>query len=89
MNSWWVIAFFLFCAILYEQGLKSRDEAFKHLRKQQHQLQDEKTKALAVQDNLKHQINSQSDPSYVELTLMKGLGLTPENQQKVFFDRGE
>lgn len=32
------------------------------------------------------EINSQSDPAWVELMLMKNLGLVPEGQIKVFFD---
>ena len=76
----------LFCAILYEQGLKDRDTVFMQLREQLSHLQMQKEKALAKQKNLKQQINSQSDQAYIELTLMKGLGLTPEDQQKVFFE---
>jgi hypothetical protein len=31
------------------------------------------------------QINSQSDLAWIELTLMKGLGVAPEDSQKVYF----
>lgn len=85
LRSWWVLAFLLICAIFYERGLKGRDEEFQKLREQQKQLEQAKEQALATQQDLKRQINSQSDPAYVELLLMKRLGLTPEDQQKVFF----
>ncbi len=44
-----------------------------------------KAKNLELQQCLEQQINSQSDLAWLELTLMKGLGLVPENDQKVFF----
>lgn len=40
----------------------------------------------AVQEDLLLQINSQSDPAWVELILMKGLGLVPEGQTKAVFE---
>ncbi|MCE2983850.1 MAG: hypothetical protein LW832_09830 [Parachlamydia sp.] len=53
-------------------------------------LQKEKRTALKRQEDLQLQINSQSDPAWIELTLMKGLGLVPEGEQKVYFQkRGE
>lgn len=48
-------------------------------------MQNEKQKALQKQQDLKWQINSQSDLAWIELTLMKGLGLVPEGKKKVFF----
>lgn len=84
-RSWWVIAFILICAIFYEQGLKGREASFKQLKEQQASLQLEKQRSIELQRNLQQQINSQSDLAWLELTLMKGLGLVPENEQKVFF----
>jgi hypothetical protein len=70
---------------LYEQGLKGREVTFLQLNEQQNFLLSEKKKSLAFQSYLELQINSQSDLAWLELTLMKGLGLVPENDQKVFF----
>ncbi len=84
-SSWWVIAFMLLCGVLYEQGLKTRHEDLLRLSQHLAQLQQQKEAAIATQIDLQTKINSQSDPAWVELTLMQGLGLTPEGQQKVFF----
>jgi hypothetical protein len=86
LRSWWLLAFLLVCAMFYERGLKEREEEFQKLKEQQNQLQLAKEEALATQQDLKRKINSQSDQAYIELTLMKGLGLAPEDQQKVFFE---
>ncbi|MFI5343984.1 MAG: hypothetical protein ACHQUC_07170 [Chlamydiales bacterium] len=88
IRSWWVIAFILACAILYEQGLKEREGHYQLLKEQLISLQLEKQKSLKLQQNLQLQINSQSDMDWLELTLMKGLGLVPDNQQKVYFYPG-
>ena len=84
-QSWWVIAFILMCAMLYEHGLKKREALYQQLTDQWLSLQKEKQEALYQQQNLQLQINSQSDLAWMELTLMKGLGLVPEGEQKVYF----
>ena len=84
-NSWWVGLFILTCYAYYEQGLKQKDQDFAKLYQQYLQLQIEKKEAYATQEDLLLQINSQSDPAWVELTLMKGLGLVPEEQTKALF----
>jgi hypothetical protein len=90
VKSCWVIAFSLLCAILYEKALSDRNQDFQALKEQMKHLQKEKRTALKRQEDLQLQINSQSDPAWIELTLMKGLGLVPEGEQKVYFQkRGE
>lgn len=85
IQSWWIIAFIIACTMMYEQGLKKRDALYQQLTDQWLSLQKEKQEALYHQQNLELQINSQSDLAWVELALMKGLGLVPEGQQKVYF----
>lgn len=84
-TSWWVVAFVFICTISYEQGLKKRDLLYQQLMEQSAHLQKEKREALCRQQSLQMQMNSQSDLAWIELTLMKGLGLVPENQKKVYF----
>lgn len=84
-RSWWVILFMLGCYFSYEQGLQKKDRDFAKLQLQYADLQKKKKLLLTIQEDLNRQINSQSDPAWVELTLMKGLGLVPEGQVKVLF----
>lgn len=70
---------------MYEQGLKERDLIYQQLTQKLTDLKQEKQTALHLQQNLQLQVNSQSDLAWIELTLMKGLGLVPEGQQKVYF----
>jgi hypothetical protein len=84
-KAWWVISFMLFCYLLYERGLSKRNHDFAKLHSKYLELHNEYKLALLLQDNLLLQVNSQSDPEWAELTLMKGLGLVPDGQTKVLF----
>jgi hypothetical protein len=85
IRSWWVILFVLLCFILFEQGIKKRDQDFTKLSEQLAQLELDKEKALKTKEDLQLHINSESDPAWIELTLMKELGLSPDDYVKIFF----
>jgi len=77
--------FMLMCYIGYEQGVRQRDRDFVKLNLQYRELQIKKDQLITEQENLRLELNSQSDTDWVELALMKGLGLVPEGQIKVLF----
>ncbi len=84
VQSWWVFASILLCAILYERGIKEKELIYRQLTHQMVELEKEKREALRQQKNLQLQIDSQSDLAWMELTLMRELGLVPEDQIKVY-----
>lgn len=84
-ESWWVILFTLLCFFCYEQGVKMRNIQFQVLSKQLQEFQQEKQNALALQSELNAQIQSQEDTEWIELLLLRELGVVPEGQKKVFF----
>jgi hypothetical protein len=88
LQWWWVFLCLIILFMLNERSAKSRQEEFTRLREQLNLLNTTKYEALAIKKDLELQINSQSDPEWVELVLRKGLGLVPEGQTKVFFDNG-
>jgi hypothetical protein len=83
-----ILLFALVCFMFYEHAMRTRNADLALLLEQRESLVIQRTEASAHQEKLLLQINSQSDPAWVELTLMKGLGLVPDGQTKVFF-RGE
>ncbi|MBA3603439.1 MAG: hypothetical protein H0W50_07315 [Parachlamydiaceae bacterium] len=87
LDSWWVLFFALLCFICYEQGIKVWSYQFNSLNAQLHELQSAKTKALLQHDMLLAQVESQNDIDWIELTLMRELGMVPEGQKKVFFTK--
>ena len=84
-GSWWIVAFFLLCHIGYDLGLQHWHQEYSSLRLHLLRLEKEKIAVQMQQEDLRYQVYSQSDHAWVELTLMKGLGLVPEGQLKVFF----
>lgn len=85
LHSWWVILFSLLCYTWLEHEQKQQKVTFQELSMQVMELKREKIEASRTNDQLLKQINSQSDPAWVELTLIKGLGLIPKNHKKVYF----
>lgn len=85
IRSWWVIAFGLLCAVLYEQGLKKREFHYQTLKEQLTRLQHEHREALTMQHHLQRQLHSLNDPTWIELLLKQELGLVAEGEQKVYF----
>lgn len=84
-RSWWVVVFFLLCHASYFQALQHRNDEYQLLSEHLQSLEGEKVLALEVQEDLNRQIHSQSDHAWLEMTLMKSLGVVPEGQVKVFF----
>lgn len=82
---WWIILFALTCCFFLEQGIKKNNRDFVALTNQFNSLKAEEEKAFKKRDQLLLQINSESDSAWIELVLMKGLGLVPEGQTKVYF----
>jgi hypothetical protein len=81
----WLIAIFVVCGTLYLHALRQKDLAYHQTLNQLSALEEEKQEALLQQEELRAQIESQSDPAFVEMVLKRNLGLVPEGQVKVYF----
>ncbi len=89
LNFWWVLFFALICFICYEQGIKVWRNQFNTLNAQLQDLQVAKSKALLQHERLQAQVQSQKDIHWIELTLIKELGVVPEGHKKVFFTKSD
>lgn len=85
LKSWWVILFFLLCTFAYDKAIRHKKLEENKLSEKLFQLEKEYEIALARQEDLKLQIASFDDEAFIELTLMRRLGLVPEGQTKVHF----
>ena len=88
-KSWWVLMFCSGCLAIYAQGMQKKSLACVDLKNRIEKLQWERDLSLKTQEDLQLQISSQNDPDWIELTLMKQLGVVPEGQRKVFFKKDE
>ena len=85
IRSWWVVLFIILCYAAYEQGVKTHKVYYNQLNKQFIYLKEKENTLLNKQKELQGQILSQTDPLWIEMTLIKELGLVPEGQTKIFF----
>jgi len=81
--------FLALCFLVYSHAMHKKDKAYRELENYLANLKVEKESLINNRDDLLLQINSQSDPSWIQLTLMKGLGVVPEGQVKVYFTKEE
>ncbi|HPE84934.1 MAG TPA: hypothetical protein PLO43_01995 [Chlamydiales bacterium] len=84
---WWVVAFLSICYLLYLQSVKEKRVLISSLEERIETLEQEKEAFVQEQEELSLRIDSEQDPAYVEMTLMKELGVVPEGQEKVIFDK--
>lgn len=85
IKSWWTILFFLLSYFAYDRASYYKNQEECKLREKLHFIEQEKKQALVLQEDLKLQIASQEDEAFIELVLMRKLGLVPEGQTKVHF----
>lgn len=86
-HCWWVVFFALLCYVAYEQTLRLQAQQWMTLKAHVDALQAEKEAAMKLQKEFLAQVSSHQDPAWIEITLMKQLGLVPEGQKKVLFTR--
>ncbi len=87
LRSWWVAAVCLLTAIVYFQAFKEKNGSVKELRFRLEEMEKEKALALQEKEELHLRIASQNDPAWIELILMRDLGVVPEGFLKVHFTK--
>jgi hypothetical protein len=87
VKSWWVILFLLICFIGYYIGVKKRNKAIAEMECKYDKLLVEKQIVFNKKEDLQSRLQSQSDPAWIEMVLMKELGVVPENKIKVHFKK--
>lgn len=82
---WWVVLCIIFCFALYTHGAHKKRKIVEALQSELSYLQAEKELLAREKEELLLNIKSQSDPAWIEMTLIKVLGLVPEGKVKVYF----
>jgi hypothetical protein len=84
-RSWWVILFLLLGVIGYNQAIKKKKHEIASLEYRIHEVEKAKKNALAQKEDLLLKLHSENDPDWMELVLMRELGVVPEGFLKVHF----
>lgn len=86
LGSWWVLGFAIVVFGIYEQASTRLTNGIAKLQARVIELEASIAKTTTDQEELKLQVASQSDPAWIELLLIKGLGLVPEGYKKIYFE---
>ncbi len=84
-----LFVFFSLSFLVYLGAMQKKKKAESELKARFEALGQEKQALLEIQEELKLQIQSQNDPEWIQLTLMKEIGVVPEGQVKVYFEKQE
>ncbi|HSX12781.1 MAG TPA: hypothetical protein VLF61_04745 [Rhabdochlamydiaceae bacterium] len=88
LRRWgWVFLFTFLCWGLYAKGMQKKKEIFLQLDTKIKQMELQRLTAMQKREDLRLQIESQTDPAWIEMLLKKKLGVVPEGQIKVYFER--
>lgn len=85
-RSWWVFAFAILTFALYEQAAGKVHRSIYKLENQASAFETKISDLESEQEELELEVASQNDPSWIEFSLIKGLGLVPEGYTKVYFE---
>ncbi len=81
----WVMAFCLVTSFVYAQSMKKKKSLFAELTFRLDEMEKERKWACLEKEHLQLKIASQDDPSWIEMILMRDLGVVPEGYLKVHF----
>jgi len=87
-RSWGWTAFFcgMCCLFTYRSHYQIDQRETRGLERRFARLEQKKAELLADREELRSQIQSQSDPAWVEMILMRELGVVPEGWLKIHFN---
>jgi hypothetical protein len=87
VRSWWVLVFCTLSVAFYFQAAHSRTTAISELSDRLEELENTKRLAADQQEELDLCLQSESDPAWIEMVLMKELGVVPDRWVKVHFQK--
>jgi hypothetical protein len=86
-KNWWMVTFFCLVGLFFWQNSRKTYFVAADLQERLADIMEQQRLVALERDDLLLQIQSQKDPKWVELILMRRLGLIPEGQTKVYFEQ--
>lgn len=84
-KNWWVILFCVGCLVASWPFLQGKRSELNQLCRRLEMMQADERQALQDRVDLQERLASQSDPAWIEMVLMRDLGVVPEGFVKVHF----
>lgn len=86
-KTWWVAAFCAVALLVFGHAMKNRTAAIAELRFRLSEAEKMSLLATREKEELAQRIASQSDPAWIELVLLREVGVVPEGFLKVHFKK--
>lgn len=86
-RNWWFVVFCLVATLAHVHFSKEKKEGLRLLEERLSQMEAQKLQALQTKEDLELKLASQSDPAWIEMVLIRELGVVPEGFLKVHFNR--
>ncbi len=84
---WWVVIVLFVCIAYYFHLIRPKEVQILSLRYREIELLKEKEALLSEKRELLLRIQSHNDPAWIEMVLMKELGVVPEGYVKIHFQK--
>jgi hypothetical protein len=82
---WWVFLFCFVTSCVYFPSMKRKRLAFAGASLQLEEMEKQRQHLASAKELLSLRLASQSDPAWIEMILMRDLGVVPEGYLKVYF----
>jgi hypothetical protein len=86
-RCWWTVLLILFCYGFYLHAMHKKKLLHDELKGKADHLEAQLCAAIEKREDLLMQMQSQSDPAWIELLIKKHLGMVPYGQTKVYFEQ--
>lgn len=86
VRSWWMILVILCCLMIFDLTIRHKVDTYQTLQKKEETLKTQLSAANFLKSSLKEEIASFDDPCWMEMVLMRNLGLIPEGETKIVFE---
>ncbi|MBU6383334.1 MAG: hypothetical protein KGR16_03360 [Verrucomicrobia bacterium] len=86
-KNWWLLALCTLTACAHLHFSKEKKSALQSLQIRLAQMENEKAQVLQIKEDLQLRIASQNDPAWIEMVLIRELGVVPEGFLKVHFKK--
>lgn len=84
-NNWWFLLSIVVASFLYSHFISVKKRCLQNLVEEMSKKDQELLVACETRESLQDHLVSQSDPAWVELILMRELGVVPEGWLKIHF----
>ncbi len=84
-KNWWVLACIALLLLCFSPFFNQKVAAVNLLQERLLQMEGERLRVSQKQEELQLRIASQNDPAWIEMILMRDLGVVPEGFLKVHF----